>query len=209
MLETEYAALLFSFTLCLPAAVIGGLASAKRQNDADLGYEGVIGYCAETAFLLSHQEHVGPGVIASIIQGILRGCVKIIFKMQQQAWTVPQASMDKAADPILQTSGRHLSALVPMVGGELPPMAVLDMCLVAICKLIEEHGPILQSTKSLTVDMLMELTNEVGVISDGFMVQPLSNSVRQHKATIQMYCNSTVCIFTPQFAQSCMHGYDF
>jgi hypothetical protein len=206
LLEAEYTTLVFSLTLCLPAAVVGGLSLARpiysscsrktfKTTEAELSYDDVITYCAESAFFLSNQAHVGPGVVASVIQGFLRGCVKIIYKLQQHQQGQGQGQgqhrhcQGQGQQGQGQGQGHSLPAVgssaicqcdscfLPMVGGELPPMAVLDMCLLTICRLIDTHGAVLQSSGSLTVEMLTDATNEVDIISESNAVQPIADSV--------------------------------
>ena len=149
-----------------------------RNTAAQLGYDEMVSYSAESVLFLSNEAHVGPGVVASIVLGILRGCVKIVYKMQQHRITELE-KQTYVAGPIGRTQcANHFCSYVPLVGGELPPMAILDTCLVAIGKLIENHGPILQSTQSLTVDMLTAITKEVSVIAESDTAQPVVESVR-------------------------------
>lgn len=165
----EYAPLVFSLVMCIPASVVGGLACSLRYDD--MTYEGNVAYCSESVLYLSNQPHVGPGMIASILQGLLRGCVKIVFKLQQEeatSWNgLKSTAHPKKHDDIRFKGESHFSAFLPCIGGEDSPMAIVDVCLVSICRLIECHGPMLQSTKSLTVDMLRDLSNEVSVVSEG------------------------------------------
>ena len=166
--------------MCIPATVVGGLACSLLHND--LTYADTVTYCSESVLFLSNQPHVGPGTMASILQGLLRGCVKIVFKLQQQyatSWECPRTMTDSKRRGITQLNcANHFSAFTPFIGGEQPPMAVVDVCLVSICLLIESHGPVLQSTKSLTVDMLRDISNEVSVVSESYGDNLILQSVK-------------------------------
>ena len=51
------------------------------------------------------------------------------------------------------------------------------MCLSALSMLIKAHGPVLQSTASLTVDMLSSMIDEVGMVSSNHESRPITDSV--------------------------------
>jgi hypothetical protein len=112
----EYPTLLYSLMVCIPAAVVGGLALYQHIN-----YPDMLSICVDSIIHLSTERHIGPGIVIHIIKGLITGTMKVLLKL----------NFNK-----IITVAEYGEISTVSIGGLRQPVAVLEMSISALWKLV-------------------------------------------------------------------------